>query len=169
MKKCRLTPGGHEKEPIGSSSNMFQRVQTLYFLVALALTTVTLFVNVGRYILPSGDNIPWGSTAWWPLLALLILVCILLVAAMALFRHRLLQVRAGIFSILLLVGWYVLYFWYGYFTHSVLDATENYVEDLVFAPQSAAALPAVAILFIIFAVRAVLHDEALIRSLDRLR
>ena len=148
---------------------MLQRIQTLYFLAALVLTIVTACVNVGRFQLSDGSILPWGNAAWWPLMTLLVVVALVLVAAIMLFKHRLLQVRFGTFSALLLVGWYALFLWHGYFTHSVLDATENYVADLRFAPECTAELAAVAVVMVIAAVRAVLRDEMLVRSLDRLR
>ncbi|MCF0188740.1 MAG: DUF4293 domain-containing protein [Bacteroidaceae bacterium] len=148
---------------------MLQRIQTLYFLGALALVIWTACANIGRFLLPNGDIQLWGSFIWWPLAALLIVIALLQPVAIFLFRHRLLQIRIGIFSCLLIVGWYALYLWYGYFTHSVLDDTANYVADLRFAPQWTAALPAVALILLIAAIRATLRDEMLVRSLDRLR
>ena len=148
---------------------MLQRIQTLYFLSAAVLCIVCACVKVGRFVLPDGSVAEWGNGGYWPLMALLVCVALLLLCALMLYRHRMLQVRLGVFSCLLLVGWYALYFWHGYYTHSVLYADCNYVAGLSFAPNWTAALPCVAVVLAIAGVRAVLRDEMLIRSLDRLR
>jgi hypothetical protein len=60
-----------------------------------------------------------------------------------------------------LVGWYVVYaaFWF------LLG--EKYHAD--FLPEPWAAFPAIACILSFLAFRAILKDEALVRSLDRLR
>lgn len=148
---------------------MIQRIQTLYFLAAMALAIWCSCVNVGRYVLQSGEHILWGNGSFWPLMVLLVAVALLQIPAIMLYKHRLLQVRIGIFSALLLCGWYVLFFWHGYYAHSVLDAAENYVADLRFVPLWTASLPAVAAIFMVMAVRAVLQDERKVHAYERLR
>lgn len=148
---------------------MLQRVQTLYFLGALILSVALLCVNVGRFVDANGMAYPFACDAWWPLVALPVVVALLQVCAILLYHHRMLQIRVTIFSALLMLAWYGFYVWHGLYTHSVLDATENYVADVSFMTEWTAALPLVAIVLLVAGGRAVFRDEIVVRSYDRLR
>lgn len=148
---------------------MLQRIQTLYLLGALAMLIWCAFAPVGRWVLEDGAVMIWGNSSYLPLLTLIIATAALQLPSIMLYRHRLLQVRISIFSCLLLVGWYAILLCRGYLTHSVLASDEQYVAGLRFVPQWQAALPALSIILLIAAIRAIMRDEMLVKSLDRLR
>lgn len=151
---------------------MIQRIQTVYFLLITALAVACLCTPVGRFLqdgLTAADmyNLwytrPDGSHdfAPWALFVILLLVAVLSFGAIFLFKRRMLQVRLSIFCGLLLVGYYLAF---GAFVYT---GTQDF--DASFAVGWTAALPAVALILDYLAFRAVMRDEMIVRSLDRLR
>lgn len=78
-----------------------------------------------------------------------------------LFRRRALQMRICIFCIILLVGWYLALVAFAYIMGDGLVGE--------YRPQLWASIPAINAILLYLAFRAILHDELLVRSLDRLR
>ena len=176
---------------------MIQRIQTLYLLAASVLCIACLCLPVGRLVSSDGDilgtvynlwvHIPYhetvGQTSFnglgpsapvlaevaegshnftpWALFALLLLTSTGLLIDIFFYRTRLVQSRVVMLGCILLVGWYAVYaaFWF------LLGA--KYGAE--FHPEPWAAFPAIACIFSFLAFRAILKDEALVRSLDRLR
>ena len=97
----------------------------------------------------------------WALFALLLLTTCGLLFDIFLYRTRLVQSRLAMLCCILLLGWYAIYaaFWF------LLGAKYN----AEFLPEPWAGFPAVACIFAFLAFRGILKDEALVRSLDRLR
>lgn len=176
---------------------MIQRIQTLYLLAAAALCIACLCLPIGRLVDGQGEVMATVYNLWvhvpyheavgqptfnglgtgepvlaevaegthsftpWALFALLLVTATALLFDIFLFRTRLVQSRLAMLGCILLVGWYAVYasFWF------LLAAKYN--AD--FAPEPWAAFPAVACIFAFLAFRGILKDEALVRSLDRLR
>jgi uncharacterized membrane protein len=75
------------------------------------------------------------------------------------YKKRIRQVRILVFTMVLLAGLFGLFFWYAYIL--VSDATASFKINTIF--------PVVAIIFDYLAIRGIGKDEALIRSLNRIR
>lgn len=101
------------------------------------------------------ENHPWALTA------LMGVTGVLEFMAIFLFRRRALQMRVCTFCIILLLGWYVTYVAFAYLVG------EGLVGE--FRPKVWAAVPAINSILLYLAFRGILHDEMLVRSLDRLR
>jgi hypothetical protein len=127
---------------------MWQRIQTLYLLLATGLVVSLLFCT------KAGD-IPY--TEYWPYAVLIVMTSILQVMALTTYKHRIFQMRTASLSAIILVGlqaWLVIDFFQ---THN----------DPVF--HVTAVFPIVATILDFLAARSILADEMLVRSADRLR
>lgn len=150
---------------------MIQRIQTLYMLVAVIVTSVCLCIPVGA-IEPLGMGAwPQVYNLWvdtgdaclygvWPLFALQLLSIPCAIAAIFLYRQRKLQARVCLLCVGLLLLWYVCYFAYAYGLYSDLGT---------FHIRFGAGLPIVAVILYLMARHAILADERLVRSADRIR
>ncbi len=150
---------------------MIQRIQTLYMLVAVIVTSVCLCIPVGA-IEPQGMGVwPQVYNLWvdagdacyygvWPLFALQLLSIPCAIAAIFLYRQRKLQAKVCLLCVALLLLWYVCYFAYVYGLYSDLGT---------FHIRFGACLPIVAVILYLMARRAILADERLVRSADRIR
>ena len=127
---------------------MWQRIQTLYLLLATGLV-VSLF-----FCTKAGD-IPF--TEYWPYLVLLIVTGFLQVMALTTYKHRVFQMRTAVLSAIILVGLQ------GWLVYDFIS-THN---DPVF--HVTAVFPIVAVILDFLAARSILADEILVRSADRLR
>ena len=155
---------------------MIQRIQTLYLLTVVILSGITLFsvqasfigaVDAAHYILNFKGIFQVQTTGMdfvknvWSLTALCVLIPIIAVATIFMYKKRLLQIRLSIINTVLLAGYYVLLFIYLWQTGTALNA-EWYLEIVT-------AFPLVNIILTFLAIRAIGKDEALIKSLNRLR
>ncbi len=155
---------------------MIQRIQTLYLLLVVVLTTVTFFSPVaglqhaeqaaiyemsyrGLFEMNVSGNNMLANT--WMLTALMALIPLLSFITIILFKKRMLQIRLIIFNIVLMAGFYGLMFIYLWQYGKSLEAS-LYLEI-------PAAFPLVGIILSIMAIRAIGKDEALIKSLKRIR
>jgi hypothetical protein len=155
---------------------MIQRIQTLYLLTVVTLSVITLFTvqagfvgnaDAAQYIL-NYKGIFQVQTAGidfvknvWALTALCVLIPTIAVATIFVYKKRLLQIRLSIINSVLLAGYYGLLFIYLWQTGNALDA-EWYLEMVT-------AFPLINIILTFLAIRATGKDEALIKSLNRLR
>lgn len=119
---------------------MWQRIQTLYLALALALLAV-LFFHL--------ENI------WW--IILLAVATFMQVVALAAYKFRIFQMRTAVIAGIMLVG---LQIWMAtvYFT-----AADKSVFDITFV------FPLVAAILDFLASRSILSDEMLVQSASRLR
>jgi len=151
---------------------MIQRIQTLYLLLVLILSGITLFsVQAGfvgnadaiHYVLNykgifSGVNYVQNV---WALSALCVLIPIIALITIFLYKKRILQIRLSIINSVLLAGYYGLLFIYLWQAGNVLNA--DWYLNIV------TAFPLINIILTFLAIRAISKDEALIKSLNRLR
>lgn len=128
---------------------MLQRIQTVYLLLCVALTAVCIYFEC------SAEHHPWALTVIMGVTGVLEFLAIFL------FRQRALQMRVCSFCIILLVGWYAVLVAFAYLLG------EGLVGE--FRPRPWAAIPAINAILLYLAYRGILHDEMLVRSLDRLR
>ena len=147
---------------------MIQRIQTVYIFVAAILVS-TLFklkladlsVNnellefFAKGITKEGEILFNGL----PILLFTGLIVLLHVIVILLYKKRILQIRILVFTIILLLGLFGMFF---YFTYTGFD-------DAKVAFKVPVAFPIVAVILDWLAIRAIGKDEALIRSLNRLR
>lgn len=147
---------------------MIQRIQSVYVLVSALLVAALMklkfadlmvnnelytFVARGIY---NGEEMIFDGLAIFifiPLIALLHFVVIFL------YKKRILQIRILVFTIILLLGLFGLFF---YFTYTGFN-------DVKVAFKVPIVFPVVAAILDFLAIRAIGKDEALIRSLDRIR
>lgn len=155
---------------------MLQRIQTLYLLLVVILSCIMLFMPLGglfnktealEYVLnfkgiyliqPTGETL---ITSVWGLTVLMALVPIISLTTIFLFKKRILQVRLLFFNIVLMAGFYALLFVY------LLTAAKAFEADWFL--RFVTAFPLVNIILSLLAVRAIAKDEALVKSLNRLR
>lgn len=155
---------------------MIQRIQTLYLFIVVVLGTITFFSPVaglqnvqegviyemsyqGLFEKTTTGKLMLANT--WMLTALMAIVPILALTVIFNFKKRLFQIRLIIFNLVLMAGFYGLMFIYLWQYGKALDAT-LYLEI-------PAAFPLVSIILSIMAIRAIGKDEALIKSLNRIR
>ncbi len=161
---------------------MIQRIQTVYLFIVCILSLVCLCTGVGTYIV-GGEEVAafsnftfdafgqfekFESAGPWALGILLIVVTFLSIISIMLFHKRMRQLRLTIMSTILLVGYVLTYVFFAYIYKEklLLFLPGQAVE---FSPSIIASLPVVSIILNIFAICGIRKDEALVRSLDRLR
>ena len=137
---------------------MWQRVQTLYLMIASALV-VALFFSVKAFVFgPDGTHAQeFRYIAYTPYLILLIIVALLQVIALTTFKVRVLQMRTAVLSALILValqGWL---------------AVDFFTADKSVVFRWTAVFPLVAALLDVWAARAIFRDQLLVESLSSLR
>ena len=127
---------------------MWQRIQTLYLLLATGLVVALLFCT------KAGDI---TYMEYWPYAVLIIVTTFLQVMALTTYKHRIFQMRTASLSAIILFG---LQIWL------VVDFIQTH-NDPVF--HVTAVFPVVATILDFLAARSILADELLVRSADRLR
>jgi hypothetical protein len=147
---------------------MIQRIQTMYLLIS------TLLVGL-LFLLPFAEIAKDGTVYLFNFKGILldnvvkengIFISILIGAILALhvyaissFKKRVLQIRIVVFSIVLLMGLCGLFSYYTYYSFT----------GAIISLKIGVLFPVVAIILDYLAMRAIGKDEALIRSIDRIR
>lgn len=147
---------------------MIQRIQSAFILVAGVLVALLYRLKLADLSVDSDllqfyakgisndENLIFDGL---PLLILIGLIAALHLAILFLYKKRILQIRMLVFSIILGLGLFGLFF---YFTYAGFDGAKV-------AYKIPVAFPIVAIILDWLAIRAIGRDEALVRSLDRIR
>lgn len=155
---------------------MIQRIQTLYLLFATILMSFTLFFPLatitydGQEIVLKAFTIVSTAGEFQTQLPLY-LGCMLAVPALLtlvtifLYKKRMLQIRLCVSGIVLQVG--ALAF-IGVYCYRIFDIIAESSQG-IFSLELVSMLPILAIFFTILAIRGIARDEALVRSLDRIR
>ena len=153
---------------------MLQRIQTVYLLIIVALTIAILFLPLA--VLQSGDQLfifdatgistmatqPELIYPTWGLFALAIVISLLALLTIFLFKKRILQIRLCVFNAFLMLGFYGLF---AFFYWNLGNQKEIFSLSL----KIAFSFPLVSLILDYLAIRNIGADEALVRSLDRLR
>lgn len=152
---------------------MIQRIQTVYLLVVAILAGVTavlplaelsseaisyLYISSGVYTL--GGN-PESVYSTFPLQLALVVVALIALVAIFLYKKRVFQIRLCVFNAVLMIGFYAAFFLYFGLVKEKLHV------DL--SVRYALAFPLVSLVLNWLAIRAIGADEALVRSLNRIR
>lgn len=156
---------------------MIQRIQSLWFLLSGIILGLMVFmpwvaVNTGSDIMFfsfKGFGAEGACTlmpAYWIASAIVAVVALLSLGNIFLFNNRTLQVRVCIFNIVLLLLWYAVAALLVFFTYKNLDIEfgHNYLAICI-----ATVFPFVAAILTWLGMRGVLKDDALVKSLNRLR
>ena len=153
---------------------MFQRIQSVYLILAIILMSSLLFfdlacisksydcliINIYGVYLRKVDGLIFQN----PLIALLILYIITelaLVTSLFSFKKRMFQLRICGINIALLSGIILMTFYLG-----LKIANES---NMSFSPMPSIGCPFVAIILNILAMRRIWKDEKLVNSIDRIR
>lgn len=147
---------------------MIQRIQTIFILIAGIFTASLYFlpfaelvVNNELYIFNafgifSGETLVFDGL---PIMIFIGLITLLHLIIIFMYKKRILQIRITVFTIILLLGLTGLFFYFLY--TGFTGAKVAFKVPMVF--------PVVAIILDYLAIRAIGKDEALVRSLDRIR
>ncbi len=152
---------------------MIQRIQTLYLLLAAAMMSLTLFLPLATIVYGGNElilkaftlNGIEGVAGTLPVYlgAFLAVTTALLLVIIFIYKKRLVQIRLCVSAIVLLLGSAALIGLYCYRLCDILTG------DLIFTLGFASLMPVVAIIPVVLAIRGIARDEALVRSLDRIR
>ena len=151
---------------------MLQRIQTVYLLIIVALTVATLFLPLA--VLQQGDALfsfdasglstmigePELLYPAWGLFALTAIIAIIALVTIFLYKKRIL--RLCVFNALLILGFY------GFFAFLIYSLKGD-MEGASVSVKIALSFPLVNLILDYLAIRNIGADEALVRSLDRLR
>lgn len=152
---------------------MIQRIQTVYLALALVLFGLATFLplaevaeagNLFTFSVKGLVNVGSGEVVYsgLPLLALAILVLAINLFVIFNFKKRVRQMRMALFNIFLMLGFLGVSF--VFLRMSVRGMTEAVTAYKIFM-----VFPAISAIFNYLAIRAIGKDEALIRSIDRIR
>ncbi|WP_319503558.1 DUF4293 domain-containing protein [uncultured Draconibacterium sp.] len=147
---------------------MIQRIQTL-FMLAAGMLIGSLYLQKFADIIVNDQLHIFNAFGIFkdeellfsglPLMILIGIIAVLHLVALFLYKKRILQIRILAFTIILMLGLFGLFF---YFTYASF-------EEVKVAFKVAVALPLASIILDWLAIRAIGKDEALVRSLDRIR
>ena len=115
-----------------------------------------LFEAMGIYLNGTLNDSTWGLFAIGMISSLLALITVFL------YKQRMLQIRLSIFNLVIMIGFYL---YFGFILYKIYP-----VENLQFQKVGIGIImPVIAIILTILAIRKIGADEALVRSLQRLR
>ena len=154
---------------------MVQRIQTVYLLIIVALTTATLFMPLasvrmndiffsfnasGLNTLTKPSELVYPT---WALMALTAVIALIACITIFLYKNRMLQIRLCVFNAILLLGFYGLF---TFFLLKIVDLTDSIHAGNM---RIALVFPLICLILDYLAIRNIGADEMLVRSLDRLR
>lgn len=151
---------------------MIQRIQTVYLLVVAALSTLLLMTPLADLFSPKAPfyfyaigvtDAATGASVYStiPIFVLLLATIILSVFTITQYKKRTLQIRLANINTILISLFYGLFFLYFWLIKEPLTVTLGLRIIL--------ALPIVSLIMNWLAIRAIKADEALVKSLDRIR
>jgi len=152
---------------------MIQRIQSIYLLVVTILMAcifgypyAELLSSEGQLFIFKFNGLSIVSETGMYLLTippiiLLIIITLISFVTIFLYKKRVLQMRLNSFNIILMLGYIGLNYYYIQNFSRQLDGVVSYKITVIF--------PFVAAVITYLAIRAIGKDEALIRSMDRIR
>lgn len=165
---------------------MIQRIQTVYLALVFIFSSVGLFSTIGEWMVADSVVAHFSSFTFgadgaykaldsasgpWGLGILLVMVMFLSLISIMLFRKRMRQLRLTILSTILLVGYLATYAFIVYQYGLKIEDAVQAAPDLapVFHLPFMALFPVISIILNCLAIHGIRKDEALVRSLDRIR
>ncbi len=154
---------------------MIQRIQSLWLFLAAAIMFSMFLSPLAEMIGPQGEYYRFDLTGIYegvgetairiesamPVWFLVIVTGALSLLTIFFYKRRILQIRICIFNLMLLIGFYALFFFYFFHLRSTLEVVMNFRITVVF--------PAIAVIMVFLATRGIRKDEMLVRSYDRIR
>lgn len=154
---------------------MIQRIQTVYLIVVAILIGIYFFLPFTSFVIEPDMSVFRLSIRGLipdaigtkpllqaiPLLVLASIIVILVIATITLYKRRMLQIRLCIINIVLLVGLQGLMYYFVSVSKHQLGSNPSYSVIFVF--------PIISAILSYMAIRRIAKDEALVRSMDRLR
>ena len=140
--------------------NMIQRIQTIYLLIVTILGALLCFYPMAEVFFSNGEELRLAMGSTIPYSALIIIMPILSFATIFLYKKRILQMRLCSFNIVLNVLTILF---------SGLCIYIAYEQDSRLVILWPSVIMPINIILLYLAARAIGKDEALVRSLDRLR
>ena len=153
---------------------MIQRKQTLYLMAAIILTVMCLSMQIGSFEV-AGIGVSKVYNLWftdpigkhhfdtWPLMAVLLPTTVIACYTIFIYHNRKAQAIFCLLNALLCVGWYICFFVVGQV------AGDKTLGTVTFTPEWPMVLPGISAILYIMSRRAILADEKLVRSMDRIR
>ncbi len=150
---------------------MLQRIQTVYLLLASICMVVSLLTNLATFSF-NGDIVQFEAMGFylnqeiifstWGLFIIGNISAVLSVIIVFLFNKRMLQIRLAAINIFMMLGYYGLIAFYIYMRNPEVNSVfQNIGVGIV--------MPFIAMILTYLAIRKIGADEALIRSLNRIR
>lgn len=154
---------------------MIQRIQSVYILVVIILISLLYFLPFSSFTIEQDMSVYHLSIKGLipdvgeqksllrviPLLILIPSISLLTIFSIFIFKRRMLQIRLCIVNIVLLVGLQGFLFYFVSVASHQLGGKTSYSLIFVF--------PVISAVITYLAIRRIAKDEALVRSLDRLR
>ncbi len=153
---------------------MIQRIQTLYLFVAFVLMLMLFFFPLAEILSGEGQLYTFRFDGLYyaghesvyiqtipPIILLSVIVAITFISIF-LYRRRITQMRINFFNMLLMLGYAGLVYFY-------IQEFSNTLDSELVRYKLFDAFPFLAAIFTYMAIRAIGKDEALIRSIDRIR
>jgi len=152
---------------------MIQRIQSVYLLIVTILLGSIFAYPLAELLSSDGqlfiynfnglsiENEPGMYLLTVPPVILLAITILISFVSIFLYKKRVLQMRLNSFNIILMLGYLGLNYYYIHNFSKQLDGVVSY--------QITAIFPFIAAIFTYLAIRAIGKDEALIRSMDRIR
>lgn len=160
---------------------MLQRIQTVYMLASVVAILMMHFFWLASISTPEAvyeinslglqcqtPGMESAGQMMWELLILLLVMVALPLVTIFLYNHRKLQLRMLIYTAILDLCYYGLFFWDADRMSGAIAMNNGGVADLTFN-YIMLAMPAVSVFALVMAMRGVVYDIALLKSLDRLR
>lgn len=154
---------------------MIQRIQTLYLLIVAILISTFYFLPFASFVIEQDMSmyhlsikglIPdaLGAKPLFHVLPLVLIITISIITSIvtiAIFKRRMLQIKLCIVNIILLIGLQALMLYFVSVSKHQLGGQSTYSLIFIF--------PLIAAILTYMAIRRIAKDEALVRSMDRLR
>ena len=162
---------------------MIQRLQTLYLLIVIILSAVSLCSEIGLYnaggqpvaefsnFTFSALEEPYNQLACagpWALAVIHFAVIAIAAFTIVIFHKRILQMRLTMFNMLLLIGYLLTYAFFSWVYQQKLNEIHAQFP-VVFELRLNSIFPLVSIILCFLAYRGIRRDEKLVRSLERIR
>lgn len=154
---------------------MIQRIQTIYLLIVAILIGVLYFFPIASFVVEQDMSmyqlsinglIPdvAGAKPLFHVLPLIIIISIIILSSaitIGFYKRRMLQIRLCIINIVLLLGLQGLMFYFVSVSKHQLGGSSSFSLIFIF--------PIISAILTYLAIRRIAKDEALVRSMDRLR
>lgn len=150
---------------------MIQRIQTVFMLIATALISLMLFFSLADFNVKGMDyslradslmnmTSNQAELVIWPLFILLIVMLLMPFVTIFFYKKRMYQIRMLIFSSVLNVLFYGLFFYEMSVVKKMMTVNSIHYSYWILA------MPLIAVVFNIMSIRRIGQDEMLIRSLN---